>query len=116
MVVDPERGSRARPEWAVTDAATLGYGPVALNYTLQWIDSQALGGVEIETADVVAGPAGFADEKFVHDVSISYEMEDLATLYGGVNNLTDVEPYPTNSAYPVSPYGRYFFLGLRLRR
>ncbi len=113
--IDPELGEQGRPEWAVTGATSLGYGPVTLNYTLQWIDSQALGGVEIETADVIAGPAGFADERFIHDVSINYELEDVATLYAGVNNLTDVEPYPTSSAYPVSPYGRYFFVGLRIR-
>jgi len=43
-------------------------------------------------------------------------MRSLATVYAGVNNLTDVTPYRTNLAYPVSPMGRAFFVGLRLRR
>jgi outer membrane receptor protein involved in Fe transport len=114
-LVDPELGEQGRPEWTVTGGASIGYGPLTLNYTGQWIEKQALGGVEIETADVIAGPAGFADDKFVHDVSVFYKVNQAASLYAGVNNLTDVEPYPTNLAYPVSPYGRYFFVGLRLR-
>jgi outer membrane receptor protein involved in Fe transport len=114
-LVDPERGEQGRPEWTATAATSIGYGPVALNYSLQWIGEQALGGVEVETADVIAGPAGFADDKFVHDLSVFYEMDRRVSVYAGVNNLTDVEPYPTNLAYPVSPYGRYFFVGLRLR-
>ena len=63
----------------------------------------------------MAGPAGFADDVFIHDVSFDLEVDDRFSFYGGVNNLTDVDPYPTNSAYPVSPYGRYFFVGVRLR-
>jgi len=114
-LVDPELGEQGRPEWTATAATSVGYGPLTLNYSLQWIGRQALGGVEIETADVIAGPAGFADDKFVHDVSAFYEVNKSASVYAGVNNLTDVEPYPTNLAYPVSPYGRYFFVGLRLR-
>ncbi len=113
--VDPELGEQGRPEWTVTAATSIGYGPLTLNYSLQWIGEQALGGVEIETANVTAGPNGFAADKFVHDVSIFYDMNKRASLYAGVNNLTDVAPYPTNLAYPVSPYGRYFFVGLRLR-
>ncbi|RJY10241.1 TonB-dependent receptor [Aurantiacibacter aquimixticola] len=49
-----------------------------------------------------------------HDVSITYEYNDDFSIYAGVNNITDEEPYPTNFAYPVNPYGTYFFLGIRL--
>ena len=113
--VDPELGEQGRPEWQAAGGISVGYGPASLGYRLQWIDRQALGGVEIETADVVAGPAGVADDVFIHDVSFDLEVDDRFSFYGGVNNLTDVDPYPTNSAYPVSPYGRYFFVGVRLR-
>lgn len=113
--VDPELREQGRPEWTATGGVSLGYGPLTLNYRLQWIDSQALGGVEIETADVVAGPAGFASDKYIHDASFNIEANDYFDFYGGVNNFTDVKPYPTNSSYPVSPYGRYFFVGARIK-
>jgi len=28
-----------------------------------------------------------------------------------VNNVTDEEPYKSERAYPVSPIGRYFYVG-----
>ena len=114
-LVDPELGELGRPEWTATGSTSIGYGPVTLNYSLQWIGRQAMDRVEVETADIITGPAGFADDTFAHDISVSYDMRSLATVYAGVNNLTDVTPYRTNLAYPVSPMGRAFFVGLRLR-
>ena len=113
-LVDPELGEQGRPEWAGTGSINWNIGDLTLGYRLQYIDGQAIGGVEIDTAEVVAGPAGFVDEVFVHDVSFGFDVGDNYTVYGGVNNLTDVEPYPTNSAYPVSPYGRYYFIGVQV--
>ena len=43
------------------------------------------------------------------------EASDAFTLYGGVNNVGNVQPYRNQSAYPVPPFGRFFFLGVRLR-
>ncbi|MBB3764943.1 TonB-dependent receptor domain-containing protein [Sphingomicrobium lutaoense] len=113
-VVDPELREQGRPEWSGSGSVTWTRGDFSLGYRLQYIGSQAIGGVEIETADVVAGPEGFADEKFVHDLSFNFDVAEDMSIYGGVNNFTDVDPYPTNSAYPVSPYGRYYFLGFRI--
>ncbi|WP_375402353.1 hypothetical protein [uncultured Sphingomonas sp.] len=114
-VVNPELGEQGRPEFGATGSVNVTRGPFTLGYRLQYIDGQALGGVEIETADDVAGPAGFAGELFVHDVSFNFDLNDRFGLYGGVNNLTDKDPYPTNSAYPVSPVGRFLFLGVRVK-
>lgn len=114
-VVDPELGEQGRPKWAASGSLNWTRGPVSVGYRLQYVHRQALNGVEIETADVVAGPEGFAGRKFIHDVSFNLDVDDRLRFYGGVNNLTDVKPYPTNSAYPVSPYGRYFFLGANMK-
>jgi outer membrane receptor protein involved in Fe transport len=37
------------------------------------------------------------------------------TFYGGVNNLTDEAPFANRVSYPVSPLGRFFFVGARAR-
>ncbi|SOB86930.1 TonB-dependent Receptor Plug Domain [Sphingomonas guangdongensis] len=113
--IDPELREQGRPEWSATGSVSWRNGPVGIGYRLQYIDSQYLAGVEAETADVVAGPAGLAGAKYVHDVSFTIDASDRFTLYGGLNNLTNVKPYPTNSAYPVSPYGRSFFIGLNIK-
>ena len=110
--VDPELGELQRPEWAGNFNATLGRGPVQVRYQMQFIGEQALRDVEIETIDQLYGPAGMADETYVHDISVSWFVTDQYQLYGGVNNVSDERPFITELAFPVSPIGRFFFLGL----
>jgi iron complex outermembrane recepter protein len=112
---DPELGELGRPEFSGVGSINVQRGRFGLGYRLQYLDGMTLGGVEIETANAVAGPAGFAGETFVHDASFNFDLNDRASFYGGVNNFTDVKPFPTNSSYPVSPLGRYFFLGVRVK-
>ena len=114
-LVDPELREEQRPEWAGVGSLSVGYGPVSVRYGLQYVGSTAFAGIEIETADAQVGEAGFADEYWIHDLAVTYEASDRFSVYAGVNNLTDEEPYPTNFAYPVNPYGRYFFVGLSIR-
>ena len=48
----------------------------------------------------------------IFDVNASYEFSESLNLFGGVNNVGDEEPFSTRLAWPVSPRGRFFFLGL----
>lgn len=113
--VDPELREEQRPEWAGLGSLSVGYGDWTLRYGLQYVGSTAFAGIDIETLDTQVGPAGLADEYWIHDVSITYEANEDFTIFAGVNNLTDEEPYPTNFAYPVNPYGTYLFIGISLR-
>ncbi|MCH7981578.1 MAG: TonB-dependent receptor [Proteobacteria bacterium] len=110
--VDPELGELQRPEWGGNFNATVGIGRVNLKYNLQYLGEQALRDVEIETVDVLYGPAGIADETFVHNISFSVDLNESYQIYGGVNNIGNERPFLTELAFPVSPLGRYFFLGL----
>jgi outer membrane receptor protein involved in Fe transport len=114
-IVDPELGETGFPEWSGVGSATWSNGPYSLTYRLQYIGKQALAGVEIERQDVEFGPAGTAPEYFVHDASFSIDATERFTFYGGVNNITDKQPYANRVSYPVSPIGRFFFLGARAK-
>ena len=48
---------------------------------------------------------------FEHDFNFSYNVLDNIQLFGGVNNVFDREPFLGSLARPVSPRGRFFFLG-----
>jgi iron complex outermembrane recepter protein len=113
--VDPELRELGSPRWSGIGAATWTSGPVSLTYRLQYIEATALAGVEIERIDVEFGPAGLARDYFLHDLSFSIDATERFTFYGGVSNLTDEEPYANRVAYPVSPVGRFFFAGARVR-
>ncbi len=115
-IVDPELGEMRRPE----DSAVLSLNVGRANWDAGWrtlyYSRQTLtyeDGVEIETVMENFGPSAFTPkDTFVHDVSGSWNFGNIL-LYGGVNNVTDVKPYVTERAYPVSPVGRFMFVGLK---
>ncbi|MBI1391866.1 MAG: TonB-dependent receptor plug domain-containing protein [Alphaproteobacteria bacterium] len=111
--VDPELGEIQRPEFAANGFFNYRRGPFAFTWQTQFQDEQGLRAVEIETVNTNYGPAGIADAVFIHDVNASYQISDQLQVYGGINNVLDRNPFFTEQAYPVSPLGRYFFLGAR---
>ncbi len=112
--VDPELGELQRPEFAANGYFNFRRGPFTFQWQTQFQDEQALRAVEIETVDQIFGPAGIADAVFIHDLNMSYTVNDTVQVYGGINNVTDRDPFVTEQAFPVSPLGRYFFAGARL--
>ena len=112
--VDPELGELQRPEWAGSASLQWARGPLSVSWQTRYQSRQALRAVEIESADVLYGPNGFAGDVFIHDISFNYEVNEQVNVYGGVNNIADKNPFITESAFPVNPLGRYFFLGVNL--
>lgn len=117
-LVDPELGELQRPEWAGRASITWDWDRLSLTWGTSYVDSQGLRAVEIETVgntgtDTYSFANGIADETFIHDISFSYDVNDMFDVYGGVNNIFDEQPFVTEQAYPVSPVGTLFFLGVR---
>lgn len=110
--VDPGLQELGFPEFSGTASLTYSRGPFSIRYGVQYLGEMTIGGVEIEDAETVAGEFAFHDETFIHDVTVTYDLGN-ATIFGGVNNLTGEDPFRELLSYPVSPYGRYFFLGVR---
>ncbi|MEL7199597.1 MAG: TonB-dependent receptor [Pseudomonadota bacterium] len=114
--VDPELGELQRPEWAGRGSLTWNWSGLSLTYGVTYLDAMALRSAEIEAIGQGSSfqftpENGIGDDVFIHDISFNYEATDQFTIYGGINNLFDRDPYVTEQAYPVSPVGRYFFLG-----
>lgn len=112
-LVNPGLRELGAPEWAGFGSASWNRGDFTLTYGVQYIGSTAAASViQIERVQEEFGPAGIAPEYWLHNLSFNLDATDQITFYGGVNNLTDEEPYLSSSAYPVSGIGRTFFLGL----
>ncbi|MEM6474648.1 MAG: TonB-dependent receptor [Pseudomonadota bacterium] len=116
--IDPELGELQRPEWAGRAGATWNWKGLSVNYGLTYQDAQALRAVEIETVGIGSSFAytptnGISDDVFIHDISFNYDATEMFTVYGGVNNIFNTNPFVTEQAYPVSPVGTLFFLGVR---
>lgn len=112
-VANPGLRELSVPEWTGFGSAAWNRGALTVSYNLQYIGSTAVASaIQIERIQSEFGPAGFAPEYWVHGASFNLDATDQITFYGGVNNLTDEEPYIASSAYPVSGIGRTIFLGV----
>ena len=117
-LVDPELGELQRPEWAGRGFVTMDWNKLSVTWGTTYLDRMGLRAVEIETvgntgSDTYTPENGLSDETFIHDITFNYDVNDTFRLYGGVNNVFNERPFVTEQAYPVSPVGTLFFLGLR---
>ena len=106
--VNPEVGEIQRPEYSGNVTFSWARGPISARTQVSYQDRQSVD--EIEDVDLYDTP--YFDETYIVDVNASYEINEKFSMYGGINNLTDEEPFSTQTAWPVGPRGRYFFLGL----
>ncbi|MDJ0977192.1 MAG: TonB-dependent receptor [Erythrobacter sp.] len=114
------------PEWIVNFSANWKIDRLNIGWRTRWEDSSlqisngdATDAVIIDGQAVLVSNEGVLDESqlntgdgFEHDINITFEATDRLQVFGGVNNLFDAEPFLGSLSRPVSPRGRFFFLGL----
>ena len=115
-VVNPSLRELSVPEYSGVASISVNRGDFTLGSNLQYIGSTAAAiSIEIERIDTEFGPAGFAPEYLLHNMSFNLDVTKQFSFYGGINNVTDAQPYLSSSAYPVSGIGRFFFVGFRAK-
>ncbi len=105
---NPQKEELNRPTWAINPSISWSREALSVNWYATHMTKQTLPGVEIETSKDWS-PA-FADAVWIHGLSASYKLSDKATLYGGINNLTNETPFVGSVATPVSAVGRNVFV------
>lgn len=112
--VNDELGEMRRPENSGLFSISAARGPMSVEVSTMYLGKQTLNyeaGTEIETVMKNFGPSAFTDDDtFVSDIRGAFAGDDYS-VYFGVNNITNENPYGSERAYPVSPVGRYFYLG-----
>lgn len=108
-------GESALPEWIVNYQLRWIWNDFSLTWQTRYQSSQL--NIGITNEDVADNPL-FADplntgDAFVHDVSASFRVNDLANLTFGINNLTDRKPFIGSLVRPVDPIGRTFFFNIQ---
>jgi iron complex outermembrane receptor protein len=96
------------PELSLNAGVRWNIGDFTINTNHQYLGEQGLPAVEIENAQNFT--VAFADETWIHDASVRWDLSDQHSVTFGVNNLTNEEPFIASVATPVSAIGRYFFL------
>lgn len=111
-VVDPQLGQIQRPKWSGNANLRYRNGPWGVGWTTNYQDKQFLRGVRASNGAALFGDTGRVGSFTSHDASFSYDFQNGGQVYGGLRNVFDKDPHPTERAWPVSSLGRTFFLGV----
>ena len=122
-------GEFGNPEWIANFGITWKLPKARIGWTGRFESSQLAPGItNIQVVDVVIDgnavvvrpdntlvPLAQRDtgDSMVHDLFATYDVTDNFSFYGGINNLTDREPYLASLVRPIGVRGRFFYLGLR---
>lgn len=117
--VDNDLEEQYFPKFSATADVSWTKGPLTLAYGLNWF-----GKTDRFTRETLAGDPDYSDPRFFkvkqkweHEINAGYDITDNINVYAGINNLFDEKPafgYGSNSSYPVSAMGRYFYAGARV--
>ncbi|MCR5877046.1 TonB-dependent receptor domain-containing protein [Phenylobacterium sp. J367] len=112
---DDDLGEREAPKWQVNLDVTWQWKQLSVNYGLNYFDETLRYPQRtLDNEPDYIDPAYFKyDARMTHDVQVRYEVRDGFNVYGGINNVGDQKPEPSDYIYPVSPLGRFFYLGVR---
>ena len=106
----PKYNANFSPSWTLNG--------FTLNYNLRWVDAvlQYDRNTLAASPDVAAGRYIRADALWQHDIQAQYQLPSGFALYGGVNNFTDQKPDPSSfgTNNPISPLGRFFYVGAKV--
>jgi outer membrane receptor protein involved in Fe transport len=110
-------GTLSRPNWIINFNADWLVGDWTLGWRGRYESSQLTPG--LEPADLVSNPdfvnIARTGGAFVNDFSASYAVTEKIEFYGGVNNVTDRDPFIGQLSRPAGPRGRFFFLGANIK-
>jgi iron complex outermembrane recepter protein len=107
-----------RPKYNVTFSPTWTIDALTLAYNLRWQNgTRRFSRVQTDGRPDFVDPRYFRfKELWQHDLQAQVAVSEDFAFYGGVNNLTDQKPdigFETN--VPISPLGRYLYVGARVR-
>ncbi|MGH8168133.1 MAG: TonB-dependent receptor domain-containing protein, partial [Woeseiaceae bacterium] len=107
---DDEKSEMLRPEWAgnfnarwITDRLTIGYYGRYLGNQLHRL---------VEENEAESFDNAWSGSLWIHDLSGSFAINESYTIYGGIQNVTDEDPFITQPSFPTGTRGRYLFFGV----
>ena len=115
--VQSDVGRPNRPQWQFTLSPTWNIGAFTLAYNLRWIDgTRRYTQAETDGSPNIA-PANLLrySEVWQHDVQVEYALPEGLSVYAGVNNLNAQRPDPDATNLPISPVGRFLYVGVKLK-
>jgi len=112
--INEDIGALRRPEWSGQFTVNVANGPYSLSWRGQYLGSQTMSG-RPEVAMRNFGTRANTGDFWSHNLSGNYQHREGIRIYGGVGNVTNARPFNTERAYPISPIGRNYYLGINMQ-
>jgi len=111
-----DKNSRYAPKTQFSFDLTWLKGSVIVNYGMNYFSRTRRYSLEVLAGDPDNASPGniYYNRRLTHDLQIAVDLKDSVRVYAGVNNLTNQKP-DLNTIYPVSPVGRYVYVGAKAR-
>lgn len=111
-----DKGTKGAPVWQATFDATWNFQQYSINYGFNYFSqtrrfSQT---TQNNQPDYVAHDLFYYKPHATQDLQFGIDISPKVNLYGGINNFTDQKPETQDFNYPVNPYGRFVYMGLRV--
>ena len=115
--VDSDLQEQFAPKFSATGDLTWTSGPLTINYGINWFDKTRRYTTEQLAAnpDIADPRYFFYKDKWTHELQVAVDVDNRFTFYGGANNLFNQQPAFGASNYPVSPLGRFIYVGAKLK-
>jgi outer membrane receptor protein involved in Fe transport len=115
---NPNEFEVGRPRLNIVGNANWSYSNFNVGWQTRYQTSQFLiNQTDVNSVRQSSFPVRTGDS-FVHDLNVSYDFEAFGkdqSVYAGINNIADRDPFVTLQTLPVSALGRTFFVGFQAR-
>jgi outer membrane receptor protein involved in Fe transport len=112
--VEDDRTTQYAPLWQGSFDLAWYRGPLTINYNYSYFSPTSR--VPLNTLagdpDYASAKDKYYESRHTQDLQLSIETSKQLRVYAGVNNFTNQKPY-LSTYYPVSPQGRYVFVGIK---
>ena len=103
------------PKWQTNIDINWALDDWTVNYNIDWYSHvlRASLQTEMDQPNFVAPQYKYIPDRFVQSIQVGYDVAHGWNVYGGIDNLFYQKPAIGESAYPVDPIGRFFYVGVK---
>lgn len=103
------------PKWQTNIDINWSFESWTVNYNIDWYSHVLRASLQtvMDQPNVFAKQFMFIPDRFVQSVQVGYDFADGWNVYGGIDNLFYQKPAIGQSAYPVDPIGRFYYIGIK---
>lgn len=113
---DPREGEVGRPRLNLTASANWTYSNFSVGWQTRYQSSQFFQNLTDVAAIRQSSFPIRTGDSFVHDLNVAYNFTAFGkdqSVYAGINNIADRNPFETLQTLPVSALGRSIFVGFQ---